>query len=423
MEIDDMGLPIHRDATFDIRPRIFLEGNFFIDVHPGTPEAPVAKTGYTFPMASGTEPVQIDQVLTSLPQDTRSNLQTLLQQYGYAIDTSGGSFNQSINYWLPAYKYSSIVANAALGTQPHDLSNFIDKSGQVAGAVDLHPQNLKSLITDFNTTAGAFARQNVALERAVADLPVTLATAIPAFNALNAAFPPLRELARTLTPGVRSTGPTIDASLPFISQLRALVQPSELRGLTADLAVTVPALAKLTKSTIPLMTQGVRPASSCVTNVIHPWSVLSIHDPNFNSSNGFPVRPAYVEAVDYLPGLAGESRVFDSNGPVIRIGFTAGTLTYSLSPHAFGQALAPLGGVQPQAPPGKTRPPLHENTPCETQAPITTLDDAPTLTLSPVAGSNGGVLGNLLQSLGITKLLPLAKDTGSTSTSTKATTK
>ena len=34
MRIDDKGLPIHKDATIQIRPRIFLEGNFFVDVQP-----------------------------------------------------------------------------------------------------------------------------------------------------------------------------------------------------------------------------------------------------------------------------------------------------------------------------------------------------------------------------------------------------
>ena len=430
MEIDDMGLPLHSDATFNIRPRIFLEGNFFVDLHPGSPSAPRVSSGYTFPIQSGSQPVtysgssspvQLDQVLTSLPQDTRSNLQTLLQQYGHAVNTSAPAFNKSITYWLPAYKYSSIVAHDALGLKPHDLSNWIDKGGIVAAAIDRHPQNLKNLITDFNTTAGAFARQSANLQQAVHDLPVTLNTAIPAFNALNRAFPPLRLLARTLTPGVISTGPMIDASLPFISQLRQLVQPSELQGLTSDLSVTVPALAQLTNATIPFMKNGVRPASSCVANVIHPWSQLTLNDPNFNAKNGFPPRKTFVEAVDYLPGLAGESRIFDANGPVIRVGMTAGALTYSLAPQAFGQALAPLGGVQPQASPGKKRPPLEETVPCETQPAITDLS-SPTTTLSPVAGSNGGVLGNLLG--GITKLLPLglAKDTGSSSATSKTST-
>ena len=201
-------------------------------------------------------------------------------------------------------------------------------------------------------------------------LPRTLSAAIPAFNALNAAFPPLRELAVTLLPGVKSTGPTIDARLPFITQLRLLVQPSELQGLTEDLRPTVPALAQLTNETIPLMRNEVRPASSCVANVIIPWSQLTVPDSHFNASNGFPPRKVYVEAVDYLPGLAGESRNFDANGPYIRVLGAGGTLTYSLQPGLFGQSLAPLDAVQPQLPPGGKRPPYEPNVPCETQPAI-----------------------------------------------------
>jgi phospholipid/cholesterol/gamma-HCH transport system substrate-binding protein len=388
MTIDDSGLPIHKDATFALRPRIFLEGNFFVDVSPGTPEAPVAPSGYTFPIEQGTEPVQFDQVLTSLQSGTRQNLQTLIQQFGTAVKRGGPSYNSSIQYWLPAYEYSAIVGHDALGIQPHDLSNWIAEQGTVSGAIDTHPQNLQNLITDFNTTAHAFAVQNVALSNAVAALPKTLSAAMPAFHALNAAFcsgpqvpncapGPLPQLAKALIPGVQSTGPMIDASLPFITQLRYLVSPSELRGLTADLAQTVPPLTRLTSETTPFMAGGVRPASSCAANVVIPWSRLTINDPHFNASNGFPPRPVYVEAVDFLPGLAGESRNFDSNGPYIRILGTGGTLTYSLAPGLFGQALAPLQGEQPQPPPGDHNPPLVPNVPCETQQPITDLS-APT---------------------------------------------
>ncbi len=38
MSINKDGLPLHTDATAKIRPRIFLEGNFFVDLDPGTPE-------------------------------------------------------------------------------------------------------------------------------------------------------------------------------------------------------------------------------------------------------------------------------------------------------------------------------------------------------------------------------------------------
>jgi phospholipid/cholesterol/gamma-HCH transport system substrate-binding protein len=388
MTISGQGLPIHKDATFAIRPRIFLEGNFFVDVSPGTPEAPDAPSSYTFPIQQGTEPVQFDQVLTTLQSNTRQNLQTLLQQFGTAVKKGGPSYNASIKYWLPAYEYSAVVSHDALGLQPHDLSNWIAEQGEVSGAIDTHPQNLENLITYFNTTAHSFAVQNVALENAVAELPKTLSAAIPALHSLNSDFcsgpqvpnckpGPLPQLAKALLPGVKSTGPMIDASLPFITQLRYLVSPSELRGLTADLAKTVPPLSRLTAESIPLMANGVRPAASCAVNVVIPWSKLTLNDPHFNASNGFPPHPVYVEAVDFLPGLAGESRDFDANGPYIRILGTGGTLTYSLQPGLFGQALAPLEGTEPQTPPGQHSPPLEPNVPCETQAPITDLS-APT---------------------------------------------
>jgi hypothetical protein len=373
MTISSQGLPLHTDATFRIRPRTFLEGNFFVDVSPGTPEAPRAPSGYTFPIEQGVGAVQLDQVLTSLQADTRRNLRILLQQYGTAVKQGGPGYNASIPYWRPAYRYTSVVAHDALGIQPHDLSRAIAGGATVAGALSVHPQNLKSLITDFNLTANAFARESTSLQASVAELPHTLAAAIPAFDSLNAAFPPLETLARALIPGVASAGPAADANLPFIRQLRLLVQPSELGGLASALSVTVPSLSRLTAETIPLMRDGVRPVSSCLATVVHPWSELTIPDPHFNASNGFPPRKVYVEAVDYLPGLAGESRNFDANGAYIRILLTAGSLTYSLQPGAFGQAVAPLVSTQPTLPPGGRRPPLQPNVPCETQPPIRSL--------------------------------------------------
>jgi phospholipid/cholesterol/gamma-HCH transport system substrate-binding protein len=377
LQMQPIGLPLHKDATFAIRPRIFLEGNFFVDVHPGSPSAPIAPTGFTFPIQQGVEPVQFDQVLTSLQSDTRHK--------------GGPAYNRSVQYWLPAYEYTSIVNHDALGLQPHDLSGYIDKSGLVAAAIDHDPQSLKNLITDLNTTARALAVQNVALQNAVHELPTTLSTAMPAFAALNNVIcsgpagpkPPncgpgaLPNLAKALLPGVRNTNAMITASLPLLSQIRQLVQPSELQGLSRDLRGAIPALARLTVETIPFMRNQVRPASSCTTNNIIPWSHLTVPDSHFNASNGFPSRQTYVEAVDFLPGLAGESRNFDSNGPFIRVGSSVGaSLTYTLANGFFGQAIAPILGAQPQLPPGNKRPVLAggdaPNSPCETQAP--TLD-------------------------------------------------
>ena len=173
---------------------------------------------------------------------------------------------------------------------------------------------------------------------------------------------------------MKSSGPTIDASLPFVNQLRQLVQPSELGGLTHDLAGTVPSLAKLTQQTIPLMKNQVRPASSCAVGQILPWSRLTINDANFNASNGFPPHPTYQEITEILPGLAGESRNFDANGPYFRVLGEGGTFVNSLSPGRAGNSIYPVDGIQPIPPAGDKRPPLEETVPCETQQTISSLD-------------------------------------------------
>src|SRR3954470_17397420 len=49
MDLKDKALPIHQDATMQLRPRLFLEGNLFVDLHPGSPSAAELKSGSVIP--------------------------------------------------------------------------------------------------------------------------------------------------------------------------------------------------------------------------------------------------------------------------------------------------------------------------------------------------------------------------------------
>jgi phospholipid/cholesterol/gamma-HCH transport system substrate-binding protein len=359
MEIQSKGLPIHTDATVKVRPRIFLEGNFFVDLYPGSPSAPTLRSGATLPIEQASAPVQFDQVLSTLQADTRRNLQTLLQEYGKAVKVGGPAYNRSAKYWASAYKNAAIVNQALQGSRPHDLSSYIDSAGITAQALDAHPAQLRSLVTDFNTTAAAFAREQGALSAAVAELPRTLSAAEPALAALNAAFPPVRRLAAALRPAVKSSLPAIDAAIPFARQARGLVSQPELRGLVADLTPTVPALEQLTRSSLQLYPQ-VRLASSCTNEVLLPWTKETVPDTHFK-----PTGDVASESVKWLPGVAGESRTGDSNGQWFRVGFGGGPQMIGFGGGLFGTALFPIQGTQPTPPKGP--PPLRPNVACETQ--------------------------------------------------------
>jgi virulence factor Mce-like protein len=360
MRMERKGLALHDDATFKIRPRIFLEGNFFVDVNPGSPSAPLTGDGDVFPVNQTATPVQLDQVLTTLQRDTREDLQSLLQEYGTALDKGGAEgFNRSIPYWERAYRDTALVNQATLGTLEHDLSNYIDNAGEVAEALDRDPEALKALITDFNTTAKAFAREGGNLRRAIAELPRTLRAAQPALGALNASFPALRGLARDLTPGVRSSGPALDASIPFVRQLRGLVSQPELRGLVSDLRPAVPELNQLTDKSVPLYKE-VRRAASCQGGILVPWGNDTVGDEVFK-----PNGPVYQEAPKPFVGLAGESRSSDANGQWISILLTGGTNVIQQAPGVFSSSTSPVLGVQPPMP----RQDIEEryDQPCENQ--------------------------------------------------------
>ena len=361
MRLNKNGRPLHRDARFKIRPRIFLEGNFFVDVQPGHVGKEV-DDGHTFPVNQTETPVQLDEVLDALQSDSREDLKIFLREYAAGLRGKGArGFNRSIKYWKPAYRDTAIVSEAMLGEHEHDLSGWIDRQGVVAGALDRNPEQLKALITNFRVTAGAFARENENLESAIAELPRTLRAAMPALAALNRSFPPLRAFAHDLLPGVKSSPATIDVSIPLLRQLRGLVSQQELRGLAHDLRPTVPALARFTRQGVPL-NQQVRASASCQNNVILPWSHDTLEDEKFPATG-----PVYTELPKPFPGLAGESRSGDANGQWFRVLATGGTNLVQFAPNTFGTTALPLLGVNPPKP--NSRPPLRNDVPCENQQP------------------------------------------------------
>jgi phospholipid/cholesterol/gamma-HCH transport system substrate-binding protein len=377
MGLEKKGLPLHRDATMKIRPRIFLEGNFFVDVRPGSASAPRLHDGDRIPINQTSSPVQLDQVLQVFQAPTRRDLQGILKALSSSFDDGGAhALNRSIPYWAPAYRDTSVVADALQGTENHDLSRFIANEGTTAAALDEHAAELKSLIVDFDATAATLAAHDRRLGSAVAELPQTLRAAEPALRTLNAAFPPVRRLIGDARPAVRSSSPTLDAAVPFVRQVRGLVSEPELRGLSRDLRPVVPPLTALEKGTVPLNEQ-VRAASSCQSEVVLPWSKDRIEDKAFPS-----LGPVYEEATKPLPGLAGESRSGDANGQWFRVMVAAPKFAYPFGTDKFFFTSNPLQGVNPPVPQGHKRSPLRPDVPCETQ-------QAPDLRTIPGNAPNG----------------------------------
>ncbi len=438
LEIADEGLPIHQDATLKIRPRIFLEGNFFVDLKPGSPSAPEVKSGGTIGPTQTSRPVQLDELLTSLQSDTRADLQRVLDEYGISLATKptaaedadldplvrgltgGEALNKSYQYSAAALKGATLVNSAFLGTQPHDLSRIISGVARLSTALRGHESQLQSLIVNFNTTAGSFAAQSGALRTAVGLLGPTLTNADAAFKSLDRSFPGTRAFARELTPGVRETPATVQAAFPWIAQTRALLRKSELRGLLTQLQPATQDLARLQGQTLKFLPQ-LDLADRCFEQVVLPTGDIGVKDGAFTTrrSDGSIVEN-YKEFWYSMVGLASEGAEFDGNGSFIRIGTGGGSHTvdigksqkskqtvignttfaprgtsplypktaplYNLTAPCYRQALPDVNG--PQAGPGKA--PASTMVPTPPALVRTTTTPAPTSTTASVSSQEGG---------------------------------
>jgi ABC-type transporter Mla subunit MlaD len=380
MSIEDQGLPIFENAEMKVRPRIFLEGNFFIDIQPGTPGAGKVKDGGTVPITQTSGPVQLDQVLTALQANTRKQLQVLLQGYGTAINgkplpgedkdqdpdvkglTAGQALNKSLDYATPALRGVALVNEASQGTELHDLSKLIAGAQKVSAQLSSNDQNLKDLVTNFNLTTAAFADESHNLSATIHLLPGVLQQARPTLADLNASFPPTRAFAREILPGVRQTAPTIAASFPWITQVRALVSKPELQGLVAELKPAVRSLSAVTDESLVLLPQ-VDLANRCFIHNVLPTGDKPVDD-GFLSTG----IANYKEFWQTMTSLSGESQNFDGNGSYTRFQTGGSNQTVSTGPTTsggaplFGNAGAPIVGTRPARP--AKRPPYNRTVPC-----------------------------------------------------------
>jgi len=386
MEIEESGLPIHKDATLKIRPRLFLEGNFFVDMTAGTPDADTVEDGDMIPVTQTAYPVQLDQILTSLQSDSRKDLQDLLAGLGGALtyqpttiddrgqdpdvkgQSAAGTLNDSLAHAGSAFKHGSQVNNAFLGTQPKDLRKLIAGLQKTFAGLGRNEEQLKNFFTNFNRTMVALAAEQSNLGRAVRLLGPTLEKADVYFGNFAAALPPTEAFVHAFIPAVRETPATIDSAGPFLTQFTALVSRSELGGLLEDLRPMTASFAKVVAESIPFNRETGRTAR-CFHDVILPSGDVVLDDGA--ATTGVPTFKEFWYSV---VGLSGESQNFDGNGQYTRVQTGGGENAVKSGPlrgrsaldnQLFGNSIVAPQGTRPthpdKKPPYKPKVACHKN--------------------------------------------------------------
>ncbi|HET6831052.1 MAG TPA: MlaD family protein [Solirubrobacterales bacterium] len=383
--VDSEGLPLHEDARITIRPRLFLGGNYFLDLRPGSPSAPELPDGGSISVTQTATAVELDEILMALQRGDRKNLGDLLDGYGSALDdpptpemdvgmdpevqglSGAEAINRSFIYGGRAGKSSSQVSQALLGEQAGDLRGLIKSSASVFDQLASRESELSDLVTNFSITTGALAAESRSLQDTLAELAPTVEQAQRDLPVINSAFGPLRAFARDLTPSVEELPATIRAGMPWLRQADQLVQKSELGGIVDDLHASTPVLAQGTANLNSLLLQLGR-FSRCQSQVLVPTGDQVIAGAFETGQSNFR---------EFLYGTAaqaGEGATFDGNGQFLRVQPGGGPETVEapipdgadspISPDNvnYGRAIAVPEGTEPLKP--SNAPPVRTDVPC-----------------------------------------------------------
>jgi phospholipid/cholesterol/gamma-HCH transport system substrate-binding protein len=385
MRIDDTGQEIHSDATVKIRPRLFLEGNFYVQLAPGTPSAPPLPDGGMIPGDHTAFPVQIDQLLDVFPAQLRHQLQQALQGLGQALDTvptagqdahldprvrgvtGAQAINKTFDSSAASLRDSGLVSQALVGPPTAPLSATISGFARASRGLAQADDQLSSLISDFDRTMRATAAQQPGLRQTVRQLGPFAQNAETAFAALGTALPPTDHFSAAMASSLPQLPSTITAAYPWLAQAKPLLSSNELGGLLHELQPATSDLAALTHAELQFLPK-IDAFNRCMTNVFLPTGNVVVNDGPFSSG-----VPNYQEFWYAMTGQAAEGQDADGNGNFLRIGASGGPFTvesgktnyYGRNDTAFAQMPAQPVRTRPAF--QNRVPALQRSVPCYTQ--------------------------------------------------------
>jgi hypothetical protein len=267
----------------------------------------------------------------------RADLGRLLESYGGALThepsaaedlgqlpqvhglSGGQALNKTFEFGGEAGRYSSQVTQALAGTESGDLAQMVAGTGRTAAAFAANQQDLQGLIDNFNVFTGALANQSDNLSTTVGLLAPTLRTAHSSLVSLNKSLPPLRTYAIELTPAVAELPGLINASKPWLAQVRPLLSGKEAGGAVKLLAESTPGLAGAAQAGKEIALPQLNQLSLCTSNVMVPTGNETIQD-QFSTGG-----PNYREFFYDLTNFAAAAQNFDGNGPYLRANVPTGT--------------------------------------------------------------------------------------------------
>ncbi|MDO9353569.1 MAG: MlaD family protein [Solirubrobacteraceae bacterium] len=361
MDLNDIGLPVHEGATVRIRPRLFLEGNFVLEMSPGIPGSKRLSDGDTIPITQTSRAAQLDEVFSTLQGPERKDLQVLVQAIGKALDdpnpndknslTKGQSAGESLNDTFKAFAGAGTdiedLARSLQGQNRGDLAASIRAFAELTGPLAANADELGSLIENLDRSVSVFAENQTALRAEVTELPKTVQVAQKNLPVISKALPPIGRVAGNIADSADRIPSLVKAADPFLDQTDSLLSDEEAGALVKSVEPISSGLAKAAPSLATVLNDLDRIAV-CTSQVLVPTANTVIDDGQYSTG-----LTAWQEFLRGTVGLASGTSSFDANGAFGRAAAAQGVNVFSGNSQRLAKgapAPKPLTGVGNSAP-------------------------------------------------------------------------
>jgi phospholipid/cholesterol/gamma-HCH transport system substrate-binding protein len=231
---------VRENATALLRPKTGLK-DMFIELNPGTKDAPVAKEGFMLPIANTLPDVNPDEFLAGLDADTRDYLKLLLDGAGRGLKNNGDDLREVLRRFEPTYRDLAAVqsevakrrtelrrlihslqrVNTTLGRKDDDLAELVGASSRVFRAIASERGNVSATIRELPSALRQASSSLQRVEQLADVLGPTAERVRPAIVALRGANERTRPFALEAAPWLcEDIRPFVRDARPFVRDLR-----------------------------------------------------------------------------------------------------------------------------------------------------------------------------------------------------------
>ncbi|MCK9249493.1 MAG: MlaD family protein [Solirubrobacteraceae bacterium] len=365
LSLDDDAPPLREGTRLQVRPRVFLEGGYIVQVEPGPPDRPLLADGATVPLEDTSLSVSLPSVVGALDKDARTLLTSTVEELDAALARSG-SARPLVRDLPPTLRDATRLTRALRGEEPGDLRELLRDAERLTATLAAGRDRLGGTLSGLRTVMGTLAGEDAELRAVLAELPRIARESPAALRAVRAALPDLDGLIADLGPTLRATPALLRAARGTLRQAELASRPSEIPALVRaarPLLDELPAFADAGRATLG---QAV-PLLRCLDERLIPGFTAKIEDGDHTTGHD-----VLQELLSMSVGLASSGGAFDANGAMVRLAPTAGTSVISAgAADGVGPFTATSGqaiqGARPVWYGTRGLPPFRPDLPCHEQ--------------------------------------------------------